>query len=125
MENRPHFRRLRVLLLPLPVFGLLVAAGCSRKVGPEREVWAEVDGQPIYRQQVEKIYRNRTAADTDSGDPEQALSLKLSILDELVNNQILVAHASHSRISVSEAEVDTKIAELESPYSKDEFEKKL
>ncbi len=64
-------------------------------------------------------------AGSDAGDAEQALSFKLNILNELINNRILVTHASRSRITVSEAEVDTKIAELESPYSKQEFQKKL
>src|SRR5262249_44960288 len=38
---------------------------------------------------------------------------------------ILVMHASHARITASEAEVDAKIGELKSPYSNDEFQKKL
>ncbi len=104
---------------------LAATVACLRKASPSREVWAEVDGQPILREQVERIYRNRTATSADAGDPEQALSFKLSILNELINNQILVAHAYHSGITVSEPEVDKKIAELESPYSKEEFRKKL
>jgi len=34
-------------------------------------------------------------------------------------------HASHSRITVSEAEIDAKVGELKSPYSPEEFQKKL
>jgi peptidyl-prolyl cis-trans isomerase SurA len=104
---------------------LLLLPACSRKPASEREVWAEVDGQPTYRDQVERIYRSRTTQGSDTSNPDQALSLKLSILNELINNQILLAHASHSRITVSEAEVDTRVAELQSPYSKEEFQKKL
>jgi len=104
---------------------LIATCGCSRKISTNRDVWAEIDDQPILRDQVERIYRSRTNAGSDAGDPEQALSFKLSILNELINNQILVAHASHSRVSVSDAEVDTRIAELQSPYTKEEFENKL
>jgi peptidyl-prolyl cis-trans isomerase SurA len=114
------------LVLGLVVFGaLFMSAACTRKDSAEREIWANVDGQPIYRGQVEKIYRSRNAASSDPVDADQALSFKLNILDELINNQVLLAHASHSGIAVSEAEVDKKIAELESPYSKEEFQKKL
>ena len=34
-------------------------------------------------------------------------------------------HASHSRITASEAEIDAKVGELKSPYSPEEFQKKL
>jgi len=88
-------------------------------------VWAEVDGQPLYRDQVETYYRSRMAGGVDPASADQVLSFKLSVLNELIDKQILLAHASHAGISVSEAEVDTKVAELRSPYSEEEFEKKL
>jgi peptidyl-prolyl cis-trans isomerase SurA len=124
MSTRKHpFRRAAQAAL---VLGLLAAIfGCRRKAASEREVWAEVEGKPIYREQVERYYRSRVAAASDTGSPEQALSFKLNILNELINNQILVAHASRSKITASEAEVDTKVGELQSPYSKEEFQKKL
>jgi peptidyl-prolyl cis-trans isomerase SurA len=104
---------------------LVLLPACSRKTGADREVWAEVDGQPVLREQVEKIYRGRTTTGAEAVNPEQEFSFKLSILNELINNQILIAHASHAHISVSEPEIDTKVAELQSPYTKEEFQKKL
>ncbi len=95
----------------------------SQPLGPD--VLATVDGKPIFRQDVERQYKGRMATEADPGNAEQALGLKLNILNELVNNQILVAHAERAGISVSQAEVDKKLAELESPYHKDEFAKKL
>ena len=100
---------------------LVLLPGCARKPAPGQELWAEVDDQPIYREQVERAYHGRTAQGTEAASPEEAASFKLNILNELINNQILVTHASHSRITASEAEIDTKVAELKSPYSKDEF----
>jgi peptidyl-prolyl cis-trans isomerase SurA len=110
-------------VLMLGALALLPA--CSRKTDARREVWAEVDGEPILREQVEKIYRGRATSGSEAVNPEQELSFKLSILNELTNNQILMAHASRARITVSEAEIDTKVAELQSPYTKEEFQKKL
>lgn len=98
---------------------------CARKAPSDREVWADVDGTPIFRDEVEKHYRGRLTPGSDAGSEEQALGLKLNVLDELINNQILLAHAAHSQIAVSEAEVDTKVAQIESPYSKEEFQGKL
>ena len=118
---QPALRALALLILaslaPLP--------GCSRKAPSDREVWAEVDGTPIFRDEVEKYHRSRMAPGSDAASEEQSLSLKLNILNELINNQLLLAHASHSQITVSEAEVDTKVSQLESPYSKEEFQRKL
>jgi peptidyl-prolyl cis-trans isomerase SurA len=106
--------------------GLTLLPACSfRKPAPGQEVWAQVNDQPIYREQVEKLYKGRTAQGTDAATPEEAASFKLNILNELINNQILVMHASHSRVTASEAEIDTKVGELKSPYSQEEFQKKL
>lgn len=105
---------------------LVVLPSCvNRKPVVGQEVWAEVDGQPIYHEQVERLYHSRTTQGTDAATAEEASSFKLNILNELINNQILVMHASHSRITASEAEVDAKVGELKSPYSPEEFQKKL
>ena len=106
--------------------GIALLPGCNpRKAVPGQEVWAEVDDQPIYREQVERLYRGRSSQGTDASTAEEAASFKLNVLNELINNQILVMHASHSRITVSEAEIDSKVGELKSPYSAEEFQKKL
>jgi len=104
---------------------LAFCAGCSRPSASNPETWAEVGGQPITRGQVERYYHQRVAANADAGKEEQALSFKLSLLNELIDEQILLRHASHSGISVSEAEVDKQIAQMRSPYSEGEFQKKL
>jgi peptidyl-prolyl cis-trans isomerase SurA len=106
--------------------GLALLPGCGiRKSAPGQELWAEVDGQPIYREQVERLYRSRTTQGTDAVTAEEATSFKLNILNELINNQILVMHASHSRITAPESEIDTQVGQLKSPYSPEEFQKKL
>lgn len=108
----------------LAAVALLSACG-ARKTPAGQEVWAQVNDQPIYREQVERLYRGRTAQGNDAATPEEAASFKLNILNELINNQILVMHASHSRITASEAEIDAKVGELKSPYTPEEFQKKL
>jgi peptidyl-prolyl cis-trans isomerase SurA len=122
--NYFHFLKNAAALALLAGLPLLPSCG-THKVAPGQEVWAEVDDQPIYREQVERLYRGRTAQGTDAATPEEAASFKLNVLNELINNQILVLHASHSRITASEAEIDVKVGELKSPYSPDEFQKKL
>jgi len=118
--------------LPASVLGLLAVAGvislmpaCQRHNAGSRAVWAQVDGHPIYRDQVEKIYSSRSGSTGEASDQEEALSYQLNILNELINNQILLAHAARSGITVAESEVDTKVAQLGSPYSKEQFAQKL
>ncbi|MGH9430678.1 MAG: SurA N-terminal domain-containing protein [Terriglobia bacterium] len=121
---RPN--RKTTALLGTALLGVIIVwTGCSRKASSNGEIWAEVDGTPIYRTQVETYYKNRMAALPDPSKAEQALSFKLNILNELIDDQILVEHAAHAHVTVSEAEVDTRIAGLRSPYSKEEFEKRL
>jgi peptidyl-prolyl cis-trans isomerase SurA len=98
---------------------------CSPKPAPGRSTWAEVDGTPIYRDQVERYYRGRMAQVTEAASTEQVLSVKLNVLNELINNQILLVHASRAQIAVSAGEVDKRLAQLQGPYSKEEFQKKL
>jgi peptidyl-prolyl cis-trans isomerase SurA len=122
--DRSHSLLNAAVLTLLAGIALLPACNTHKAV-PGQEVWAEVDDQPIYREQVERLYRGRSTQGTDAGTPEEAASFKLNVLNELINNQILVLHASHSRITASEAEIDAKVGELKSPYSPEEFQKKL
>jgi peptidyl-prolyl cis-trans isomerase SurA len=116
--------RLLVNAATLALLTILAACGTHRAT-PGQEVWAQVDGQPIYREQVERLYHSRSTQGTDAATAEEATSFQLNILNELINNQILVMHASHSRITASETEIDAKMAELKTPYSQEEFKKKL
>jgi peptidyl-prolyl cis-trans isomerase SurA len=113
-------RAFRRLSAGLVLLSLAFLAGCSHQAPSDPNIWAEVDGKPIYRQDVERHYRGRSAGQGESGDPGQELSFELDILNKLINNQILLAHAAHSRITVSEGEVDNRLAELRSPYGSEE-----
>ena len=120
----PGGRRARLLAA---VAALLAAAGLAacRRNRDTREVWAEVNGQPIYRGDVELAYRRRLPGGEESIGGEQALSLKLSLLNELIENQLLVQRAVQLRVAVPESDVDREVAQLSSPYTPEEFQKKL
>jgi peptidyl-prolyl cis-trans isomerase SurA len=121
-----HLSYIRKISVALAVLSGMWWGACARRANSDRQAWAEVDGKPIYRDEVERYYRSRLAsASSETGNDEQALSLKLNILNELINNQILLAHASRAGVDVSEAEVDKKLADLRTPYSEEEFQKKL
>ncbi len=56
---------------------------------------------------------------------EEAPSLKLNILDELVNSEILVERAGKMNLVATDAEVEDKFTESKSPYTEEEFQRKL
>ena len=115
----------RRILILAAIVACAFAAACKKEAAPGPDVWATVNGKDIYRAEVEKYFRTRVNAESPAPSQEEALSLKLSILDELVNNEILLERASKMNLIASDAEVEDKFTESKSPYTEDEFQRKL
>src|SRR3989442_6549208 len=113
----------------LPGLGILaalsVAPACKKQGPPTPDVWAVVNGEAVKRDEVEKYYRSRVTRETQEPSQEEALSLKLNILDELINNEILLEKAKKLSLEASDGEVEDKFTELKSPYTEDEFQRRL
>src|SRR5271155_3957081 len=122
---RPTGLRRAAVLLPLAGVMLLGATGCKQKSQPAPDVWAVVNGKEIKRADVEKYYRTRVNPEGQEPSQEEALSLKLNVLDELINNEILLERAKKLNLEASDGEVEDKFTELKSPYTEDEFQKQL
>src|SRR5437899_8410457 len=101
-----------------------VLGGCSAK-NSGGDVAAVVDGQKIYRADVEKYFQNQTAGSPQPLSDEQAASLRLSILRELIENEILMHRAAKLGLLATDDEVDRKLNEIKSPYGTEEFTRKL
>ncbi len=84
-----------------------------------------MDGRKIYRADVEKYYQNQTAGSDQQPVGEQATSLRLSILNELIDNEILMRRAEKLGLLATDEEVDGKLNEIKSPYTKEQFEARL
>jgi len=108
-----------------PLAALLFFAGCDRKSQPEAGVWASVNGKEIKREEVDKYYRTRVNPEGQEPSQEEALTLKLRVLDELVNNEILLQRAKKLNLEASDGEVEDKFTEMKSPFTEDEFQRKL
>lgn len=102
-----------------------LAGSCRKETAPRPNVWTVVDGKEILREDVEKVFRSRVNTEAPQPSQEEALSLKLSILDELINSEILLQRANKMNLVASDAEVEDKFTESKSPYTEDEFQKKL
>lgn len=115
----------RTILVFAALVACAVAASCKKETAPGPDVWAVVNGKQIARTEVEKYYRTRVNAEAPEPSQEEGLSLKLSILDELVNNEIMLERATKMNLIASDAEVEDKFTESKSPYTEEEFQKKL
>jgi peptidyl-prolyl cis-trans isomerase SurA len=112
-------------LLPVMAMALAMGAGCKQKAQPSPDVWAVVNGQEIKRDDVDKYYRTRVNPEGQEPSQEEALSLKLNVLDELINNEILLERAKKLNLEASDGEVEDKFTEMKSPYTEDEFQRQL
>ena len=104
----------------------LTALSCRNQQAPSRDTWAVVNGTNINRAEVEKYYRSRQQSQA-GGAPshDEALSLKLSILDQLINNEILFQRAKALNLVASDGEVEDRFTQSKSSFTEDEFQKKL
>jgi len=111
--------------LPWLLLVALLSAGGCRSRPPEQEVWAEVNGQPIYRSQVEKFYEQQVGILPEPPTPAEEQARKLNILGGLIQNEILWQKAAQAGIQASDAEVETRLAELRASFSEEEFQQQL
>ena len=111
-------------LLPLAAF-LSVLAGCKQQEHHAPDVWAVVNGTEIKKDEVEKYYRSRINPEAQETSPEEILSGKLNVVEQLINNEILLERAKKLNLEASDGEVEDKFTELKSAYTEDEFQRKL
>src|ERR1041385_1965468 len=86
---------------------------------------ATVDGRKIYREEVDKYYRTQTAGSAQQPAGEQSTSLRLSILRELIDNEILMHRAEKLGLLATDEEVDRKLNEIKSPWTPEQFQQRL
>jgi len=116
---------LRHGLVALFAASLLVnVIGCASKPHGD-DVAATVDGRKINRADVDKYYQNQTSGSDQQPAGEQATSLRLSILRELIDNEILMRRAEKLGLLATDEEVDRRLNEIKSPYTKEEFDARL
>src|SRR3977135_256171 len=111
--------------LPLAAMVLAAAAGCNKQAQHAPDVWAVVNGKEIKREEVDKYYRTRVNPEGQEPSLEESLSQKLNVLDELIYNEILLEKAKKLNLEATDGEVEDKFTEMKSPYTEDEFQRRL
>lgn len=112
---------LRLLAVAAAAAGI---AACTRGRNGN-DVWARVDGAPIYRAQVEAAFRARESSLAGNSRPEQQLSFKLAILNQLIDRRLLLNQAAQLQVKVQAKELDERMSQICGAYSGDGFQTML
>jgi peptidyl-prolyl cis-trans isomerase SurA len=123
LEAQQPLARTRAAVIVL-LAALLGATACNSGRGGA-DVMAKVDGKKIYRTDVDKYYANQTAGSDQQPVGEQATSLRLSILNELIETEILMRRAEKLGLLATGEEVDRKLTEIKSPFTQEQFDQRL
>ena len=117
-------RRTRPYFTAILGVSLCLFAGCHK--GPSVGVVARVNGKPIAQGDLDKVYAAQLQSNPQQQpSTEQASSLKLNILHELIVEEIVEQRASKLGLTATDAEVDAKLQEMKAPYTEDQFNARL
>ncbi len=84
------------------------------------DIWAVVDGRTITKDATEKAYR-RTRDPNETLSSEEATAAKLSVLDDLIIQDLLVAKATALKVEVPAAELDTAFTSARGSMNDEQF----
>jgi peptidyl-prolyl cis-trans isomerase SurA len=124
-QSPPSTRRPKpVRAIMLAAYVAVVLTGCQPK--RSADVVATVNGHAIMHAELDKAY-NDQLGDNPQEKPseEQSDSLRLQLLGELINYQIVEQRAAKMNLSATPDEVDAKLAEMKAPYTEDQFNQRL
>jgi peptidyl-prolyl cis-trans isomerase SurA len=107
----------------LVVFCLLSALACNSQ--PGGDVMATVDGRKIFRADVDKYYDNQVASAPQAPSGEQATALRLNILHQMIEDEIVMRRAEKLGLLATDDEVDKKFTDYKAPFTQEEFDKRL
>jgi peptidyl-prolyl cis-trans isomerase SurA len=115
----------RLALITLALASLTVACQ-SKPAAPAASgnAWAVVNGKEITRDDVDKAYRRSDQSAQPLGE-EEAFTAKLTLLDEMIAQEIFLAKAKDLKVEVPESELDTAYNEARKNIPEEAFKQEL
>jgi len=86
---------------------------------------ATVNGKEILRSDLEKHYKANLADNTPKPSAEQADIVRLNILRQMIDEEILWQRAAKLTLAASDEDVNAKLTEMKTPLTQEEFDKQL
>ena len=102
---------------------MIPVAGCHRSPAPG--VMATVNGKEILSSDVEKYYNASLGDSPQQPSAEQADIVRLNILHQMIEDEILQQRAAKLNLAASEEDVNAKLTEMKAPYTQEEFDRQL
>lgn len=106
-----------VLILGGAVFSAV--QGCHRS--PSGDVVATVNGKEIMRAELERNYQIRLGDNPQKPSPQEAGILRLNLLRNMIQEEILQQRAAKLGLTASDEDVNAKLTEFRTPYTQDQF----
>jgi peptidyl-prolyl cis-trans isomerase SurA len=119
------FRQGTIPVVLILAAGMLTISGCNH--GHSADVVATVNGHAIMQSELDKSYKAQLgdAAQQQQPSQEQADSLRLNVLRELIDEEIVQQRAAKMNLTATNEEVDAKLAEMKAPYTEEQFDQRL
>lgn len=102
---------------------LALASGCGRS--HDANVVATVNGKPIMRAEVEQVYQANLGDSNQQPSGVQAEIMRLNILRELIDTEIVMQRAAKLNLTATDDEVQERLNEIKAPFTPEEFQKRL
>jgi peptidyl-prolyl cis-trans isomerase SurA len=102
---------------------LAVLSGCHRP--PSADVVATVNGKDLMRAELDRNYKAFLGDTPQKLSPEEADIRRLTILHQMIEDEILQQRAAKLNLAASDEDVNAKITEVKAPYTQEEFDNQL
>jgi peptidyl-prolyl cis-trans isomerase SurA len=112
-------------LLPALSSIVLVVCACGCKHAVSDSVAATVNGRLITYADLDKQYQAQFMSSSEKPSNDQMEIQKLEVLRTLVDNEIMLQRAEKLGLMATDADVESRFAELRAPYTQEEFQKQL
>jgi len=118
---RQSFRFTALILLGVAL--TVAMSACHHPNSPD--VVATVNGKDIQRSELEKYYKANLSSSAQTPSAEQADIMRLNILKQMIEDEILWQRAAKLNLAASDEDVNAKLTEMKAPYTQEEFDKQL
>ncbi len=86
---------------------------------------ATVNGKEILRSDLEKYYQASMGDGQQKPSADQANIVRLNILHQMIEDEILWQRASKLNLAASDEDVNAKLTEIKAPFTQEEFDNQL
>jgi len=86
---------------------------------------ATVNGKEILRSDLDKYYKANLSDNAPKPSAEQANIVRLNILRQMIDEEILWQRAAKLNLAASDEDVNAKITEMKVPFTPEEWDKQL